>query len=86
MSKYFELQPTNGRKSFYGKALVFLNDRGSVLSSYGLPVARINAGKFEKLADFYSLTTLIHVNTYRARAGLNKLTRKEWEEMKTVNE
>lgn len=40
MRKY-ELIPTNGRKSFYGKAVVCVNDNGAeILYSYGTPIVK----------------------------------------------
>lgn len=37
--KIYELQPVNGRKSFYGKALVKVEDNGTeTLYSYNTPI------------------------------------------------
>ena len=76
----YALTPTSGRKSFGGKAMILSYDDRRVLVSYGLPVASIdNGGRFKKLNPYYSTTTMNHVNTFRETAGLQKLTRKEWE-------
>lgn len=68
-----ELQPTNGRKSFYGKALVERKPDGSeVLYSYRTPIIeRKPDGKLIPLAveNVLSQTTCTHI---RAFCGLNK--------------
>lgn len=80
MVKRYELIPTNGRKSFGGKAIILSYDDRRVLVSYGLPVASIdNNGNFKKLDQYYSTTTMNHVNAFRESARLTRLTRKEWE-------
>lgn len=49
--KQYELKPTNGRKSFYGKAVVKVADDGTeTLYSYGTPIIkRTPAGELVKL-------------------------------------
>lgn len=63
--KKFYLMPTDGRKSFYNKAYV-TEDRGTkTLYSYNTPVARINnRGRFIRLWDWESATTMRHVNAF----------------------
>lgn len=59
----YELIPTNGRKSFYGKAIVNENNGEKVLTSYETEVAKIdNKGRFIKLWNDYSVTTMNHIN------------------------
>lgn len=63
--RVFELAPTNGRKSFYGKAAVIEKDNGDIeLKSYDTIVARIRNGKFERLWNGYSATTMNHINSF----------------------
>lgn len=49
--KRYELMPTDGRKSFYGKAVVIMEDNGTeTLYSYGTPVIkRLISGELIKL-------------------------------------
>ena len=61
----YELKPSNGRKSFYGKAEVIERENGDIeLRSYNTIVARIRHGKFERLWSGYSATTMNHVNAF----------------------
>jgi hypothetical protein len=69
--KNYELKPTNGRKSFYGKAEVIEKDNGDVeLRSYNTIVARIRNGNFERLWSGYSATTMNHVNSFLDLFGI----------------
>lgn len=70
MRKY-ELIPTDGRKSFYGKAVVIVEDNGiETLYSYNTPIIkRTNAGELVKLWDGWSATTGRHIAAF---CGLNK--------------
>lgn len=80
----YELIPHNGRKSFYGKAIVTELDGSKTLTSYTTNVARIDKeGHFIKLWNGYSATTMNHVNAFRIMNGLNTLSKKEWESMET---
>ena len=65
MEKY-ELIPTDGRKSFYGKAIVIEKDHGEkVLQSYNTEVCKITSdGEFVRLWSGYSATTMRHVNSF----------------------
>lgn len=70
--KVFELIPTNGRKSFYGKASVTEKDNGDIeLRSYNTIVARIRNGSFERLWDGYSATTMNHINSFIDAYGIS---------------
>jgi len=68
-----ELMPTNGRKSFYGKALVERKENGSeVLYSYNTPIIERTAnGDLIPLAveNVLSNTTCTHLKSF---CGLNK--------------
>ena len=70
MKRYY-LMPTDGRKSFYNKAVVQINDDGSeTLYSYEAPiVTRTAAGQLVRHWPGWSLTTGRHVSAF---CGLNK--------------
>lgn len=70
MRKY-ELTPTDGRKSFYGKAVVIVEDNGTeTLYSYNTPIIkRLVSGEFVKLWDGWTATTGRHIQAF---CGLNK--------------
>lgn len=67
----YELIPTNGRKSFYGKAVVIVEDNGTeTLYSYGTPIIkRLVSGELVKLWSGWSATTGRHIQAF---CGLNK--------------
>lgn len=70
MRKY-ELIPTDGRKSFYGKAVVIVEDNGTeTLYSYNTPIIkRLVSGELVKLWDGWTATTGRHIQVF---CGLNK--------------
>lgn len=64
--KKYELIPTDGRKSFYGKAVVIVEDNGTeTLYSYGTPIIK----RLVKLWSGWSATTGRHIQAF---CGLNK--------------
>ena len=69
--KIYELIPTNGRKSFYGKAKVVIEDNGTeTLYSYDTPiVSRDKKGNLKRLYHGWSATTGTHIKAF---CGLNK--------------
>lgn len=70
MARY-ELLPIDGRKSFYGKAIVEDNNGEKSLFSYNTLVVKVSGGKvtlFEKW-DF-SATTVRHVRAFLLGMGL----------------
>lgn len=71
MCKCYELMPTNGRKSFYGKAKVKVFADGSeVLQSYNTDVLKKTAeGVFIRLWGGWSVTTGTHIKSY---CGMSK--------------
>ena len=70
--KTINLVPVNGRKSFYGKAVVIENDKGEILlKSYETIVAKIVNGAFYRLWDGYSATTMNHVNAFINAYGIS---------------
>lgn len=65
--KRYELMPTNGRKSFYGKAFVEVDDNGvETLFSYQTPIIkRFPNGTLKRLYDEEpSLTTVTHIKSF----------------------
>lgn len=77
MCNCFELPCRDGRKSFYGKALVKMDDVGIHLYSYGTHVCSIvlENGEmfprpvFERYWSGYSATTMRHINAFVATFG-----------------
>jgi hypothetical protein len=69
--KKYELIPTDGRKSFYGKAVVIVEDNGTeTLYSYNTPIIkRLVSGELVKLWDGWTATTGRHIQAF---CGLNK--------------
>lgn len=71
--KMYELIPTNGRKSFYGRAKVRVEDDGTeTLFSYDTPIIKRNTdGTLTALyiGNKYSTTTASHVKAF---CGLTK--------------
>ena len=84
--KMFDLAPINGRKSFYGKATVIEKDDGSIeLRSYNTIVARIRNGKFERLWNGYSQTTMNHINSFINAFGIDGGGKTWWESLEVCN-
>ena len=74
-----DLQPVDGRKSFYGKAKVFQLDDGTViLKSYDIFVCRIKENRLLRTWNGYSATTMRHVNAFAAAFNLPAISKKEW--------
>lgn len=69
--KTYELIPHDGRKSFYGKAVVMIDESGNeTLYSYNTPIIkRLVSGQLVKLWGGWSATTGRHIATF---CGLNK--------------
>lgn len=70
MRKY-ELVPMTGQKSFYGKAVVVVEDNGTeTLYSYGTPIVkRLVSGELVKMWDGWTATTGKHIKAF---CGLSK--------------
>lgn len=84
--RVFELRPINGRKSFYGKASVIEKDNGDIeLRSYNTIVARIRNGKFERLWDSYSATTMNHINSFIDAYGISGGGKAWWTSLEVCN-
>lgn len=72
MTQLFELMPQNGRKSFYGKAIVMIDDNGDqILYSYGtkIMVRKAENGQYKRFYDGWTTTTGNHIKSF---SGLNK--------------
>lgn len=69
--KRYELIPHDGRKSFYGKAIVEIDKDGTeTLYSYNTPIIkRLVSGELVKLWSGWSVTTGRHIAAF---CGLNK--------------
>lgn len=69
--KRYELIPHDGRKSFYGKAIVEVAQDGTeTLYSYNTPIIkRLVSGELVKLWSGWSVTTGRHIAAF---CGLNK--------------
>lgn len=67
----YELTPCDNHKSFYGKAIVVINDDNtSTLISYNTPVIRQNAdGTYTRLWWGWSATTGRHIRSF---CGMDK--------------
>lgn len=83
----FELKPVYDKaKSFYGKAFVIENDNGDIeLRSYDTIVARIRNGKFQRLWNDYSVTTMRHINSFIETYGINGGGKAWWTSLEVVN-
>jgi hypothetical protein len=70
--KTYELAPTDGRKSFYGKAtVIYTPDNCKYLKSYNTIVCSIDAsGAFRRHWEGYSATTMRHINSFLDFCGL----------------
>lgn len=74
-----ELKPTNGRKSFGGKAKLMYNpdNRAHYLRSYDTTMAGYVKGKVHRYADYKSTTTSTHLKSFFDCCGVN-MTIKEF--------
>lgn len=85
--KRYELTPTNGRKSFYGKAEAIERENGDIeLRSYNTIVARIRNGKFERLWSGYSMTTMNHINAFVNAFGICGGGKAWWDALEVVEQ
>jgi hypothetical protein len=78
--KIAELTPTNGRKSFNGKAKMITKRNKTQLLSYDTVVAEYNHKENKLVVNgYYSPTTANHINTFAEYFGFDKMTKKEME-------
>lgn len=80
--KIYELLPTNERKSFYGKAKVIEYGDEKFLQSYNTIVCKIDKnGKFVKMWNGYSATTMAHINSFADLFNINGHGKKWYESL-----
>lgn len=82
--KTFQLQPTNGRKSFSSKCHVNQYESEGItysdLISYGTRVAYYNHDdNFASVHGWFSATTATHINAFLEFYGFDPMTKKEME-------
>ena len=84
--KTFDLPVMHDRaKSFYNKAKVTELDNGDIeLTSYNTIVCRIRNGKFERLWDGYSATTMRHINAFVDFYGIEGGGKAWWTKLECV--
>lgn len=85
----FELIPTDGRKSFYGKAVVMQDNTTAYLRSYSTIVGKIENGTFYRCwkleeNEHATNTTLRHINAFLQAFGLSKISKSQFEAMEVV--
>lgn len=68
---------------FGNRALIIPAGDELILKSYYTDVCKYNlkTDEFTKLWDGFSVTTLKHINTFRAFLGLNTFSKREWIEL-----
>lgn len=83
MKEKFYLDPNDSRKSFYRKCYVFVDCGIAHLVSYETHVAsiRLSDKEFMKVWNGYSVTTMRHINAFRAHYGLIPINKKEWDRL-----
>lgn len=72
----YGLQPEyGGRQSYYGKALVEVNNDGKTLYSYNTPIMRIKDGNIEMLCapEHLTNTTIRHIREFMQQEGMTPL-------------
>ena len=88
MEFMYELKPQfDSAKSFYHKANIYRNDKGSIfLMSYETIVAEIkdatvtDTGEKQAIVyGWYSMTTSRHINEFLQQYGFSKMNKKEME-------
>ena len=73
------------QKSYYKKAYVLNDGNNLFLRSYNTIVCGIVNGKFIRYWDGYSSTTMKHVNDFRVQHELNRLSKKDWDEIQVAS-
>lgn len=77
---FYELSPVaDSRKSYYGKASVVEWNGEKILVSYETPVCKIDRdGRFVRLWNGYSATTMRHINSFNRLFGINQGGKAWW--------
>lgn len=74
------------QKDYYGKAMVIRDDNGTVsLKSYDTIVCRIENGKFIKMWDGWSVTTMNHIKDFCMEFGFEFGNKKWWDNLECEN-
>ncbi len=84
--RIYELRPGSRDRanSFYGKAKVIENDGETLLQSYDTIVCKIDKnGKFARVWEGYSVTTMRHVNAFAEMFGISGRGKKWWDSQET---
>lgn len=78
---HYELSPiADNRQSYYGKANVVEWNGEKILVSYETPVCKIDrAGRFVRLWEGYSATTMRHVNSFNLLFGIREGGKAWWD-------
>ena len=78
--KIYDLIPTDGRKSFYGKAKVIEKDGETLLQSYDTTVCKVDkSGEFVRMWSGYSVTTMRHINAFIEMFGISGGSKSWWD-------
>ena len=79
-----ELKPSNGRKSFGGKALMVSDKKHVALVSYGTVVCWTDADlKLHRTWGGWSGTTGAHIQSFCDELGIPYKGKKDWTELAT---
>ena len=74
------LNPTNGQKSFYNKAVMIRENNVTRLQSYNTIVATYNHVTNDmKISGYYSQTTAKHINAFLSYFGFDTCNKKQLE-------
>lgn len=78
---HYELSPiADNRKSYYGKASVVEWNGEKILVSYETPVCKIDlGGRFVRLWEGYSATTMRHINSFNCLFGIREGGKAWWD-------
>ena len=80
--RVFDLTPTDGRKSFYGKAKVVVSNNGTAtLYSYNTEICRVNNGRLEKIWNGWTATTGRHIAAFCNAYGIPYSGKKDWDKI-----
>lgn len=80
-----QLCPTDGRKSFYGKARILQTEEGyKFLKSYNTVVCGYVNGSLQRYWDGYSATTMRHINSFLDAVGMSAMCKADWTSLPVV--
>ena len=61
-----------------GRAMILKTENGAILVSYKTEVAEVEDGKFIKLWNGFSNTTLKHINIFRSLYNMPPISKHDW--------